>query len=75
MGEHQKIVKYLVSFNRLSIQTPYNDAALRSMFYKGLPSRIKDELAKSPKIMGLTSLKVKAQEVDFRYWERKEETR
>ena len=53
----------------------WDGCALQHQFYRGLPCRIKDELAKIGKPATLPALKALAQSIDGRYWEREEETR
>src|ERR1700723_1619599 len=75
MKSSQHIAKYIVKFNRLATITGWDGHALRHQFYRGLPSRIKDELARIYKPATLPALKALAQSIDSRYWEREEETR
>ena len=51
----------------------YGDGTLRHHFYSGLPDRIKDEISRISKPCTLDGLRAIAQEIDARYWERKEE--
>src|ERR1700723_48987 len=74
MKSSQPIAKYIVKFNRLATITGWDGRALRHQFYRGLPSRIKDELARIGKPATLPMLKALAQSIDGRYWEREEET-
>src|ERR1700720_2275060 len=74
MKSSQCIAKYIVEFNRLATITGWDGRALRHQFYRGLPSRIKDELARIGKPATLPALKALAQSIDGRYWEREEET-
>src|SRR6202040_1473529 len=71
----QCIAKYIVEFNRLATITGWDGCALRHQFYCGLPSCIKDELARIGKPTTLPALKALAQSIDGWYWEREEETR
>src|SRR6202041_441688 len=75
MKSSQRIAKYIVEFNRLATITGWDGRALRHQFYRGLPSRIKDELARIGNPATLPVLKALAQSIDSRYWEREEETR
>src|ERR1700722_2176710 len=75
MKSSQRIAKYIVEFNRLATITGWDGRALRHQFYCGLPSRIKDKLARIGKPATLPALKALAQSIDGRYWEREEETR
>ena len=45
MCNNQRIMKYLVDFNRLATRVQWGDTALRRQMYCGLPSHIKDEIA------------------------------
>src|SRR6202041_3309665 len=74
MKSSQRIAKYIVEFNRLATITGWDGRALQHKFYRGLPSRIKDELAKIGKPATLPTLKALAQSIDGQYWEREEET-
>jgi Retrotransposon gag protein len=73
MREGQRITKYMVDFNRLSTQIEWGPAALRHQFYRGLPTRIKDEIARTGKPGNLRDLRLLAQSIDARYWERRAE--
>src|ERR1700723_1599419 len=75
MKSSQRIAKYIVKFNRLATITGWDGCALRHQFYRSLPSRIKDELARIGKPATLPVLKALAQSIDSRYWQREEETR
>ena len=75
MKPTQRIAKYLVDFTRLSTITGWDSRALRHQFYQGLPARIKDEIARMGKPDTLSQLRLMAQSIDGRYWEREEETR
>src|SRR6202040_3823637 len=75
MKSSQRITKYIVEFNRLATITGWDGHALQHQFYHGLPSRIKDELARIGKPATLPALKALAQSIDGWYWEREEETR
>ena len=73
MKETHHIVHYLVEFNRLSSQLHgYGEAALRHKFYTGLPDRIKDKICRMGKPRNLEDLQALAQDIDTRYWERKD---
>src|ERR1700723_3446055 len=74
MKSSQRIAKSIIEFNRLATITGWDSRALRHQFYRGLPSRIKDELARIGKPATLPALKALAQSIDGRYWEREEET-
>jgi len=75
MKPTQRITKYIVEFNRYSTVTGWDNRALRHQFYRGLPARIKDEVSRVGKPARLSELRILAQSIDGRYWEREEETR
>src|SRR6266498_2915639 len=64
-----KAVKYTLDFNRDAPQTGWNDNALYRQFYKGLPDRLKDELARIGKPPTLILLQHQIQILDQRHWE------
>ena len=75
LRDGQRINKYVVEFQRLASQVRgYGDGALRRQFYTGLPARIKDEISRVGKPDTLHELRLLAQTIDARYWERKGET-
>jgi hypothetical protein len=70
MRDNQKIVKYVIEFNRLRSQlSGYGNAALARAFYRGLPARIKNEFAHIEKPRLLSELIPVCQRIDGRYWE------
>jgi hypothetical protein len=72
MSDSEHMNKYMVDFNRLACQVRgYGDGALRSIFYNGLPDRIKDDISRIGKPPTLSSLRTLAQDIDARFWERK----
>ena len=71
--DNQHITRYLVDFARASAQVTWGEAALRHQFYKGLPDRIKDEIARVGKPGQLSELRTLAQSIDAHYWERHSE--
>ena len=74
MKDGHRITRYIVDFNRLASQVRgYGDGALRHYFYTGLLDRIKDELSQIGKPWTLDGLRALSQEIDARYWERKDE--
>src|SRR3984957_346949 len=75
MKSSQRIAKYIVEFNRLATITGWDGCGLRHQFYRGLPFRIKDELARIGKPATLPTPEALAQSIDGRYWEQEEETR
>lgn len=73
MRNNQRISEYTVQWNQYATRTGWDEAALRHRFYAGLPSRIKDEVARNGKPTSLTQLRTLAQIIDGRYWERQAE--
>src|SRR3979490_2070229 len=73
MRDNQRVTKYVVEFNRLATRIEWGDAALRRQFYNGLPSRIKDKIARLGKPNSLLQLRLLTQSIDARYWERHSE--
>lgn len=73
MKEHYKVARYTAEFSRLSNITEWNDKALYSQYYEGLPARIKDELIHFPEPRDLRSLQHLAQQIDNRYWAREDQ--
>jgi hypothetical protein len=73
MGENQRFVKFVLTFNRLSSLVDWNDQALRHTFYRALPNRIKDEIARVHRPTTLSGLKVLTRQIDSRYWRRQDE--
>ena len=65
---------YIVDFNCLALQVQdHGDGVLRCLFYSGLPDCLKDEIARVGKPLTLNGLQALCQEIDARYWERKDE--
>ena len=74
MKDVHRITRYIMDFNRLASQVQdYGDGALRRLFYSRLPDRLKDEIARVGKPLTLHGLWALCQEIDVRYWERKDE--
>src|SRR6266511_2178992 len=65
-----KAVKYSLDFNHDAPRTGWNDSVLYRQFYKGLPDRLKDELARIGKPPMLILLQHQIQILDQRHWER-----
>jgi hypothetical protein len=70
MQDNQKIVKYNVEFNRLSIRTGWDENVLRHRYYSGLAERIKDVMGQQGKPQTLDAMKALAHSIDSRHWER-----
>jgi len=75
MKDHHHIGRYNVDFNEYAAKSGYNDHALYTRYYKGLPTRLKDNLALSTKPTTLAGLRHRAQVLDLRHWERQDEDR
>src|SRR6202045_641313 len=73
MREDQKLTKYTISFNRFVAIVHWDEYALQRQFYKGLASRIKDELAHVNCADMLRGLRKQASAIDSRYWARQQE--
>ena len=63
----------MLDFNCHSRRTGWNKSALSRHFYKGLPDRLKDEIARIGKPARLTELQSLVATLDQRYWERQSE--
>src|SRR6202046_5566607 len=73
MRDNQRIVKYNVEFNRLAVQTGWDDSVLRHCYYSGLAERIKDIMGQQGKPITLEAMKTLAHPIDARHWERARE--
>ena len=73
MQDNQHIVKYNVEFNRLVIQTSWDDSVLRHRYYSGLAERIKDIMGQQGKPPTLEAMKALTHSIDSRHWERHHE--
>jgi Zinc knuckle./Retrotransposon gag protein. len=73
MRDNQRITKYNVEFNRLASLIEWDDAALCHKYYQGLPTRIKDDMARVGKPRTMTAMRRLAHDIDARYWKRKDE--
>src|SRR6202046_2264298 len=69
MRDNQRIVKYNVEFNRLAVQTGWDDSVLRHRYYSGLAERIKDIMGQQGKPSSLDAMKNLAHSIDSRHWE------
>jgi hypothetical protein len=70
MSENHHIVKYNVKFNRLAIQTGWDDSVLRHRYYSGLAERIKDIMGQQRKPPTLSAMRNLAHSIDSHYWDR-----
>ncbi len=68
-----KAVKYSLDFNCDAPWTSWNDSALYRQFYKGLPDRLKDRLARIGKPPTLILLQHQIQILDQCHWEHQSE--
>jgi len=74
MKDAHRVTRYIVDFNRLASQVQdYRDGALRRLFYSRLLDHLKDKIARVGKPLTLHGLRALCQEIDARYWERKDE--
>ena len=69
MKNNQRMVKYLVDFNRLAAWVTWGDSTLWHQLYKGLPNRIKDEVSQIGKPSTLSGMRQLIQQIDAHYWE------
>jgi len=68
-----QVTRYTLDFNRYGRRTGWNEQALARQYYKGLPDRLKDEIARVGKPAGLLDLQTLVATLDRRYWERQSE--
>ncbi len=68
-----KAIKYSLNFNHDAPWTGWNDSALYWQFYKGLPDRLEDELARIGKPPTLILLQHQIQILNQHHWERQSE--
>jgi hypothetical protein len=68
-----KATRYTIDFNCHTRRTGWNEQALARCYYKGLPDRLKDEIARIGKPSGLQSLQELVSTLDQRYWEHQSE--
>jgi hypothetical protein len=71
--DSSKAPRYTLEFNRHARRTGWNDAALARLYYKSLPERLKDEIARLGKPTTLIELQELVATLDQRYWERQSE--
>jgi hypothetical protein len=72
-NDFTKAIRYTTDFNRFARCSGWNDRALAHQYYKGLPDRLKDELARIGKPGTLGGLQDLVSILDQRYWERQSE--
>jgi len=73
MQENHQATKYFIKFQQLAARVKWGDAALRRQAYNGLAKRIKNDMVHHHKPNSLQGLRVLAQLIDSRYWERRAE--
>ena len=73
MRDNQRINKYTVEFNRLSVRVRWGEAALLRQYYNGLPAWIKDAFMITGRPDTLVQLKNHSHTIDNWYWERRSE--
>ena len=72
--DQTKAARYTVSFNQHASRTGWNDRALARQYYKGLPDRLKDDIARFGKPTTLRALQDLVTALNQRYWERQSES-
>lgn len=75
MSSDKTCAGYLAEFQRLAADIKWNEEALVSHLYHGLPTRLKDKISDKGKPSSLARLRHMIQVYDHRYWERQEERR
>ena len=70
MKDNQRILKYNVEFNRLAVQTGWNDSILWHRYYSGLAEWIKDAMGQMGKPSALDDMQTLAHSIDACHWER-----
>src|ERR1700676_1875527 len=73
MSEHNRVLCYINQFKEGASLTRWNDDALRSQFYQGLPNHLQDDISREGKPVKLQGMYQAALKFDGRYWERQEE--
>ena len=69
MAHGQHASSYIVKFQTYAYETRFNDVALASCFYEGLPNRLKDALSLAARPDTYSALCEKVIELDNRFWE------
>ena len=75
MRDGNHITRYNIDFNKYAVLTGFDKRALPTMYYKGFTPRIKDGLMYSSRPGTLRALQTQAQNLNLRYWERRDEDR
>jgi hypothetical protein len=71
--KYKDSMHYTINFNQHAHRTGWNDVALFHQYYKGLPDRLKDEIARIGKPAKLRLLQDLIATLDQRYWEHQSE--
>ena len=75
MSTDKPCTEYLTAFAELAAKTGWNDRALCSQMYDGLPARLKDLISREGKPRTTKEMRAMIQLFDQRHWERVEEKR
>jgi Retrotransposon gag protein len=73
MNNNHHVLCYINQFKEVVSLTKWNDDALCSQFYQGLPSRLQDNISQEGKPMKLQGMYQAALKFDGCYWECQEE--
>ena len=73
MSESQKATKYLIDFFHYAPQSQYDNVALASALYRGLPDCLKDEITRCGHPEDIHELRELVLDLDSRFWERERE--
>jgi hypothetical protein len=73
MKPGDQLATYQLEFDTHAVMMRYNKAALYQVYYRGLPSHIKDTFTQTQTPATLVGLKVLAQSIDQRYHHRNTE--
>jgi Retrotransposon gag protein len=73
MNDHHCVLRYINQFKEVVSLTKWNNDALRSQFYQGLPSHLQDDISRDGKPMKLQGMYQVALKFDGCYWECQEE--
>jgi len=75
MEDFHHITKFNVESNEYAVLTGFDERALYAKYYKGLAPRVKDGLVFTGRPTTLRALPTQAQDLDLRFWERRDEDR
>jgi hypothetical protein len=73
MKDGSRIVKYNVEFWKLVMRVNWNESALTTQYFRGLPLRLRVEVMRGGKPTSLATMRLKAQDADDIYWMQKDE--